>query len=293
MVEDKTVIAEAGSYSYAQVTTAKKACLIQYSGASLGKRYVLNHDSIIGRVPPVDLIINEPTVSKKHARFSFVGSKVSVEDLQSSNGTYVNDIKINARTELNDGDIIRVGNVLLKFFANDNADNIFMDKIYRMATIDAGTQIFNKKYLLESLDAEFKFAKVYQKPLSLIMYDLDFFKKVNDVYGHNAGDFILKETASLVKGAIRKEDIFGRFGGEEFCIVLPNTELKIAVELAERLRSIIEAHVFNFESNTIKQTVSIGVCQQNSHHESVPQFMEDVDKKLYDSKHNGRNRVSY
>lgn len=293
MVEDKTVIAEAGSYSYTKVPSSKRACLIQYSGASLGKRYVLNHDSVIGRVPPVDLIINEPTVSKKHAKFSFTGNRVSVEDLQSSNGTYINDVKIGTRTELNDGDIIRVGNVLLKFFANDNADNIFMDKIYRMATIDAGTQIFNKKYLLESLDAEFKFAKVYQKPLSLIMYDLDFFKKVNDVYGHNAGDFILKETASLVKSAIRKEDVFGRFGGEEFCVLLPNTELKVAVELAERLRAMIEAHTFNFESQSIKQTVSIGVCQQSNQHQSVQEFMEDVDKKLYDSKHNGRNRVSY
>ena len=73
----------------------------------------------------------------------------------------------------------------------------------------------------------------------------------------------------------------------------PHINIKIAVELAERLRAIIEAHVFNFESNSIKQTVSIGVCQQSPHHEGVPQFMEDVDKKLYDSKHNGRNRVSY
>ena len=175
---------------------------------------------------------------------------------------------------------------------DNNIDNIFADKIYRMATIDGGTQTFNKKYLLESLDSEFKYSRTHGQPLTMIYFDLDHFKKVNDTYGHNAGDFILKETATVVKSLIRKEDVFCRFGGEEFVILLPNTEAKTAYETAERIRLKMESHTFKFESHDLKQTASFGVSQLNASMTEPKHLLDDADRKLYKSKQNGRNQVT-
>ena len=162
--------------------------------------------------------------------------------------------------------MVRLGTILFKFFANENIDGIIHDKIYRMATIDAGTQIFNKKYLLETIKSEFKYSKSYNLDLSIIYYDLDHFKKVNDNYGHAAGDQILKEGSEVIKSSLRKNDILCRFGGEEFIVILPNTKLDKAAELAERIRVAIENHVFELEDEQKKsvkhrQTISLGVSQ--------------------------------
>ena len=161
-----------------------------------------------------------------------------------------------------------------------------------MATIDGGTQTFNKQYLLESLDSEFQFSKTYGRPLSVIYFDLDHFKKVNDTYGHNAGDFILSELSKLVKSIVRKDDIFCRFGGEEFVILLPNTDARTAYDSAERIRKTVEENIFNTEGHSLKQTVSLGVSQLQPSMNTPKDFLEDADKKLYQSKQNGRNQVT-
>ncbi|MCX6129877.1 MAG: GGDEF domain-containing protein [Proteobacteria bacterium] len=237
MADDKTIIADPGSSIF---SSPKKtaACLVQYSGTNLGKRYILDQkETVVGRSPTVEIVVNEQSVSRAHAQCQQQDDDIYVADLGSSNGTYVNDKKITGRQILRDGDIIRLGNIVFKFFAQGNVENVFHDKIYRMATIDAGTNIFNKKYLIEALETEVKFSKAYSRPLSIIYFDLDFFKKVNDTYGHGVGDIILKETSTLVKSMVRKSDIFCRYGGEEFVILLPSTDAKTAYELAERIRS--------------------------------------------------------
>lgn len=302
MSDDKTIIAESPNLTILQGGPKRKnACLVQYSGAKLGKRYPLTEtQNVVGRSPTVQVIINEASVSRQHARFLLVGDGVTVEDMGSSNGTFVNDVRAEGAALLKDGDIVRLGTVLLKFFAHDNVDSIMHDKIYRMATIDAGTQIFNKQYLLDALESEFKFSKTYARELSIIIYDLDHFKPVNDTYGHNAGDFVLRESAALVKAAVRKDDILGRFGGEEFVIILPNTEAKTATELAERIRQKHEAHTFpiEYEDGASKkriahrQTISMGVAQLKASIPTTKDLLEVADKKLYTSKQSGRNRVT-
>lgn len=293
MSDDKTIIADPAGMTVYNPPKRIRACLVQYSGTNLGKRYVLDaSEMVVGRAPTANILINEQSVSRNHAKCYQVGDNIEIEDLGSSNGTHINDQRIGSRTMLRDGDIIRFGTILFKYFAHDNIENVFHDKIYRMATIDAVTQTFNKKYLTESLDAEFKFARSYGRDLSVLYFDLDFFKKVNDVYGHNAGDFILKETASLVKSVIRKDDIFCRFGGEEFVVLLPNTNAKVAFDLSERIRATIERHIFKFESKRIEQTISIGVSQLTKDMNEPKDLLADADRKLYLSKANGRNRVT-
>ncbi len=301
MSEDKTIIADNPALTVLQAGKRQNACVVQYNGAKLGKRYPLTDQSnIIGRAPESHILINETSVSRRHASLNIVGDKVQVQDLGSSNGTFVNDVKTEGQVTLRDGDMIRLGAILLKFYAHDNVDSVMHDKIYQMATIDAGTKIFNKQYLLDTLESEFKFSRTYGRELSIIYYDLDHFKPVNDNYGHNAGDFILRESAQLVKSAVRKDDILGRFGGEEFVIILPNTDVKTAHDLAERIRQKHESFIFPIEydkngskqSVSHKQTISIGIAQLTSQHQTPKELLEAADQKLYTSKKTGRNKVT-
>ena len=301
MSGDETIIANPGEMSILQKPARRAACLVQYSGSNLGKRYSLDSDSItVGRSPKADICLDEPSVSRSHSKFIINGGLISIEDLGSSNGTYVNDKKLKTVLQLNDQDIIRLGNILFKFFANENIDGIVHDKIYRMATIDAGTELYNKKYLLDTLKSEFKFSKAYKQPLSIIYYDLDHFKRVNDTYGHSAGDQVLKEASKLIKQTLRKTDVLCRFGGEEFIVILPNTEQDKAVDLAERLRIVMENKIFDLTTEVDdakkicqhRQTISLGVAQLNSQMESELELLEVADKMLYMSKNSGRNKVT-
>jgi diguanylate cyclase (GGDEF)-like protein len=125
---------------------------------------------------------------------------------------------------------------------------------------------------------------------------LDHFKKVNDTLGHNGGDVVLRETASICKGAIRKNDVLGRYGGEEFVIILPDTDQRTAAELAERLRIAVEGHVFKIDvdgrSVNHRQTMSMGVSQLTPDMQTMESFLESADRKLYQSKQTGRNKVT-
>lgn len=301
--DDKTLIAELNHTELRRQTQKKStACLVQYNGNALGKRYtLLDNDVKIGRSPDADITIGEASVSRIHARIIQRENLITIEDTGSANGTYINDQKINSETPLNDRDMLRLGAVILKFFSSDNMDGYVQDQIYRKATIDVGTQVYNKLYLLESLAAEFNQSKQSGRLLSLIYYDLDHFKKVNDNFGHNAGDQVLKESTQIVKNMIRKDDILGRFGGEEFIIVLPNTDLNTAYELGERTRQACENYLFQLDvidsDGTRKkvphrQTFSVGITQLDSSMNSPKDLLESADKKLYKSKQTGRNKVT-
>ena len=125
-----------------------------------------------------------------------------------------------------------------------------------------------------------------------MMLDIDHFKKINDTYGHLAGDFVLKEIAKIIKDSIRKSDICGRFGGEEFVIVLPNTKLSGAMKLAERIRETIQNHTFDFNGKKINVTVSIGITSVGVN-DSYESLISRADEALYEAKEKGRNRIEY
>jgi len=299
MNDEKTIITDAITIPVSGDDTKKKhACLVQCNGASLGKRYQLDGEKItLGRSPDSGIILNEGSVSRLHAVFHVIGQLVTISDEGSSNGTFVNGERVEGVVTLGDQDMIRVGSILFKFFADDNIDLMIHDKFYRMATIDAGTEVFNKQYLIESLASELKDSKTYERPLCVIYFDLDHFKRVNDLYGHNMGDRILKESAGVVKKVLRKDDVFARFGGEEFIVVLPNTTLDAAGKLAERVRKSMEEHRFeikteNGETINHTQTVSIGVSRLEPHMNTHEELLESADRKLLNSKRTGRNKIT-
>ena len=302
-IGDKTVVASDVDLTiYADQEKRNVASLIQYSGEKVGKCYHLDisEDGAtlrLGRSAESDICVEDNGVSRKHLQLAVREGDILAKDLDSANGTFLNDVCIEGEVILKDGDFLRLGTVLLKYFNQDNLDGIIQDKIYRMATIDSGTQTFNKKYILDTLESELRSHHNRRIPLSIIYFDLDHFKQVNDTYGHNAGDLVLKETAKIVSEVIRKDDTLGRFGGEEFVVVLPNTDLEICKSLAERIRRAIATHNYlltqdDGEEVNHKQTVSLGVYQLDDTITTVEKFLEQADRRLYLSKSSGRNRVT-
>jgi two-component system cell cycle response regulator len=270
-----------------------EACLVVIYGWEMGKKFNLDQPSIvIGRSSRTDIPIDQESVSRNHAKIINEDGQYVMRDLGSTNGTYIND-RLTEESTLRDGDFIKIGRTIFKFLTGSNIENAYHEEIYRLTTVDGLTQVYNKRYFMDTLDREMSRAARYKRPLALVMFDIDFFKDVNDSYGHIAGDFILKQLATLVKENVRREDVMARYGGEEFIMLLPETDLPDAMASAEKLRGLVESHEFTFEDNIIAVTVSVGVAfidAQGELPDSVD-FIKMADEKMYLSKHAGRNQV--
>lgn len=266
--------------------------IIVLHGNNLGKRFEIKGNQILitGRSSKCDIPIAEDNVSRQHAKVYRRNNQFVIEDLGSTNGTFVNTKRIEIQA-LNDGDIILIGNSILKFISGSNFEHKYHKELYRLATIDGLTQILNKSFFQSKLVEEFSRAKRYKRELSFILLDLDHFHKLNNTYGHLAGDFVLRNVASLISKNLRKEDFFGRYGGEEFAILLPEIVLDNAMILAEKLRSIVEHTKFAFEKEKIAITTSVGVSTMTDAISTETQLVKKADEVLYKAKSNGRNRV--
>jgi diguanylate cyclase (GGDEF)-like protein len=219
---------------------------------------------------------------------------MKLTDLNSSNGTYVNDKRLEPGfpVDLSKEDMIRMGNMILKFLPAGELEILFYGNLGSAAHHDPMTGIYNKGYLMEALEAEFKRAKALHTDFSLLFFDLDHFKKVNDNYGHDAGDYVLKEFARLVRtNFLKPKDVFARYGGEEFVILLSKTNGVAAGELAEKIRAAIETNAFIYEGKRLPITTSLGVAELRTDIESAPTLLKLADKALYAAKTGGRNRV--
>jgi len=275
----------------AEKPVAKEACLVVIYGAELGKKYNIEASSmIIGRSSKCDVQIDQESVSRNHCKLINTGKAVMVRDLGSTNGTYVNDSPVDEHV-LHDGDLIKIGRTIFKFLTGGNIENSYHEEIYRLTTVDGLTQVHNKRYFMEVLEREISRSHRYGRELSLIMFDIDHFKKINDSYGHLAGDHVLKQLASTVKGRIRREDIMARYGGEEFAIILPEIDSANARQFAEKIRQLVEKTVFTFEQTDIPVTISIGVATSTPDVNAPEEFIKLSDEKLYEAKHRGRNCV--
>lgn len=270
---------------------AKEACLVVIYGLELGKKFNLTRPQmIIGRSSKADVQIDQEAVSRNHCKILNTGNAVLLRDMGSTNGTYVNDEMIDEYV-LRDGDFIKVGRCIFKFLSGSNIENAYHEEIYRLTTIDGLTQIFNRRYFVETLEREIGRALRYRRELSLIMFDVDRFKLVNDTHGHLAGDYVLKHLASVIRARIRREDVLARYGGEEFGIVLPEIDHYNAMQFAEKVRRLIEQADFRFEDVVIPVTVSVGVASLRGEVEDVLEFVKVADENLFAAKEAGRNRV--
>lgn len=276
-------------------TTNREACLVHIypTGPGMGARYPLSdRPVVIGRGSEVDVRIQDHSVSRRHARVQPGADGYYAVDLQSTNGTYVNDVPA-SMCKMKDGDYLRVGNCIYRFLAGGNIESEYHEEIYRLTIVDGLTEVHNKRYLMEFLDRELARSARYNRPLSLLIFDLDRFKSINDNLGHLGGDFTLRELATCVKAGIRKEELFARYGGEEFAVVLPEVTAEGALAIAERLRKRVEEHPFQFDDKPYQITISIGVASTNGDESLTPiELIRQADEKLFQAKREGRNRVA-
>jgi diguanylate cyclase (GGDEF)-like protein len=260
----------------------------------LGKRFVLDRNQIgIGRGADNVIVLEGDSVSRRHAQIERRSNRWYVVDHGSTNGTYLNEEQIVREAPLNNSDRLKVGPTILKFLSGADAEAKYHEEIYRMTIVDGLTQIHNKRYLYEALEREVLRARRHERPLSILMFDIDFFKRVNDQYGHLAGDYVLRELARVVQGRIRRDEVFARYGGEEFVIALPETPLEGAVSLAQNLRARIAEHTFVFQNERIPVTISIGAAVLANEDKTATDLVQRADEKLYEAKRGGRNRVCY
>jgi two-component system cell cycle response regulator len=293
MPDEKTRMFEPPAASLAG-ESRDRAYLIVLAGSAVGEMYKIEGDrTIIGRSGKAQVRLIDDGISREHAEILIEGGQVVLHDLGSTNGTFCNGIKVDRRP-LVDGDKILVGSTtILKFTYHDNLDEVFQRQMYESSLRDGLTKAFNKKYFTDRLESEFTFAVRHGASLALVLFDIDHFKKVNDTYGHAAGDLVLTELSALLMLSLRTEDVFARCGGEEFGVIGRGSDRAQGQVIAERMRRAVEARQFVYEGKVIPVTISLGVAAlPDAGIKDSAALTVAADQALYRSKQGGRNRVS-
>lgn len=263
--------------------------------SSIGKQWLLAEgEMVIGRSSENSIVVDDRSLSRNHARISVVGNEVSVMDMNSTNKTFVNSQALPPLVphRLKNNDQIKTGNVVFKFLEKGNLEAATMQAMNDRASKDRLTGAFNRASLQDKAPEAVKKAESLNEALSVVVFDIDFFKKINDTYGHPGGDYVLTELSKVVANkVVRSNDFFARYGGEEFVIILSGGSEKQALEVGERLRATVEGHPFVYESKPIKVTISVGVATLEGK-ETWEELFKRGDTALYMSKQNGRNRVT-
>lgn len=294
--ERETVVTVVTSNKQQQVLEPTgAACLVVYYGQQIGRRFFLDKpELVIGRSDTTDVRVDQDSVSRQHASIKLESHRYMLQDLGSTNGTFINDMQIEKRA-LQDGDLIRIGQTIFKYLSGSNIETKYHEEIYHLAATDGLTGAHNHRFFLEALEHELYRSVRYERWLSLIMIDIDHFKKLNDTRSHLAGDDVLRRVGKIIGQKLRREDVFARYGGEEFAILLPEIDLEGAAQVAEKTRMLVEQYPFEFDNATFSVTISLGVSSTDgkSKDMNVTQFIAQADAKLYEAKHSGRNCVRY
>jgi diguanylate cyclase (GGDEF)-like protein len=269
--------------------------LIVLSGINVGQVFNLNTPKVsIGRDDNSDIQVLDAGISRNHAiiRQNKDGSYL-ITDAGSRNGTFCNNKRVSDSYQLNDGDKIQIGVMtILKFAYTDDPEANYAQAMYEAAHHDGLTGVFNRRYFEDRLKTDFTYALRHNIHLSLLILDLDHFKKVNDSYGHPAGDQVLKEFAELVGKITRVDDVLSRFGGEEFTVLCKHTDLMKASILGERIRYEVSTFYFIANQHKLKLTTSVGIAALPDRDIRTPEEMVvAADDALYKAKERGRNCV--
>ncbi len=274
-------------------TSRDQAYLIVLAGSAMGEMFkIVRPQTIIGRGQTAHVRMMDDGISREHCEIQVEGDSMILHDLGSTNGTFCRGLRVD-RHVLEDGDKILVGSsTVLKFTYHDSLDEVFQRQMYESALRDDLTKTFNKKYFTDRLESEFAFAMRTKADLSLVVFDLDHFKSINDTHGHPAGDQVLSDMAQVVAALIRAEDVFARVGGEEFAVICRGADCVHGRAVAERVRQCVAGHKFIVDDKNIPVAVSAGVA-------SIPEariadaqaLIAAADQALYEAKRTGRNCV--
>jgi diguanylate cyclase (GGDEF)-like protein len=264
--------------------------------ADFGKHFVLERKrTTIGREKANDIALSDGKVSKAHCEISVIRSSRGVEqisllDLDSTNGTYVNGEAV-VQATLKAGDKIQAGSTILQLSYSDEIEREYHAKLFDFAARDALTGLYNKRFIYNELENYCRIARRSNRAFSIIMLDIDDFKGINDRYGHLSGDEYLKQLAGLIRSSLRDQDLAGRIGGEEFLVVLPETAIDGALQLAVRIRKSVESFVLSLQKQEIRTTISAGVCQYERGLKDINELLGLADQAMYEAKKSEKNKV--
>ena len=282
-----------------------RAVLTTSTGTDTGRVLTIATGDVVtlGRDATCTYRFDDPSVSSLHARIVIIGSQHMFADNKSTNGTFVNEVRITEPVHLKNGDQIRLGpKITLRFALLDEDEEEALKRVYEAALYDGLTHVFNRKHLEERLDAEVAFAVRHETELSVAILDIDFFKRVNDTYGHPAGDAVLKHVAQTLMRTLRTEDLLARYGGEEFVVVARGIPISGACVAAERLRHAVATSPISWAHHApgaatptelqLSVTSSAGVASLRCCDvKDKATLLRIADQRLYQAKQNGRNRV--
>ncbi len=262
-----------------------------------GEQFVLDRSLVVGRSKSNDIQVDDSGMSKSHCRFEVMGDSLTLEDLGSTNGTFIDreKLKPHSPVTLTANCSIRMGSTVFMFYKAGSVEASKVSAVFKEAYLDPLTGALNKRALLEKGPELIEKTLERGDPLALLMFDIDFFKKINDEHpgGHMAGDYVLKEMTALIQNKIiRSDDLFTRFGGEEFVLLLAGVNPKVGMEIAERVRREVEAYPFTYGGVRIPVTVSIGVTTHMDQ-EKLDDLLQRADQGLYAAKNAGRNRCEF
>jgi diguanylate cyclase (GGDEF)-like protein len=273
----------------------RRPLLFVIQGPLLGSVFpIKGHQALIGRAIDADVILGDESISRMHAQLTLDAEGAVIEDLNSQGGTFVNEQPAIGPVRLSDGDQVRFGRAtLVKFSLVDTIEENAMLTLFELTLRDPLTRIYNRRYFDRRLHEEFSFARRQKTALSLLLIDIDLFKRVNDRYGHPVGDMVLELVATSVQKVLRPEDVLARYGGEEFVVIARDASLENAEILAQRVRRHILALSVPIPGTAIRVTASVGVATMtpDTPYPSCEELVVAVDLAMYQAKHLGRNRV--
>jgi two-component system cell cycle response regulator len=295
--EDETIAVSASRKSQEIVPPVllQRTVVKVLTGLEAGRVHVVVTDTVVvGRGAGCDLRIDDSSLSRQHCRFQRVNGAYLVEDLGSRNGTMVNGLRISGPQVLEDGALVQLAaGTIIMFSQQEDLEVQAEQRLYASAVLDPLTGLHNRRHLDARLKSEFAFASRHQTPLSILLVDIDHFKKVNDTHGHPGGDAALRALAERLQKTVRTEDICARYGGEEFAIVARGIETSGAALLGERLRETTERIRLVHEDKTIAFTISVGAATMSRERifDTAQAVLKAADDALYRAKAGGRNRV--
>ena len=268
--------------------------LVTICGANLGSKTELDpaRAYVLGRDIAADMVLDDDSVSRTHCRLLRDGGVWRVEDLGSTNGTYVDDVVVEGSKALRDGAFIKVGSTIFKFLSANNVEAAYHEEIYRMAIFDGLTQIHNRRYFEEFTERELARCRRHRRPLSLLLFDVDHFKQINDNFGHLSGDHVLHTMANVVRDRIRREELFARYAGDEFVIVLPESEGPDSAKFGQMIVELVHATEYTFDGQQLPVSISLGAAGLSDEMRSPAELLAAADAALYRAKQKGRNCVS-
>ena len=262
------------------------------SGERVGTRCLLDAPLLVGRDPSAGLRLRDAGISWHHARFEIRDDGcVHVVDLGSTNGTRVNDRKVD-ESVLVHGDCVEVGSTLLRLEMADGVEATFHDELDKLLNQDDLTGLVNRRRWDSEATLVFEAAQARRRPLVLLLMDLDGVKRINDTHGHHFGAYTIAEAGRLIGRIAGRRGIAARIGGDEFAVILADTDAETGVDIAHEIRDAIRQHKFELEGIAIHPAISIGVSALAPEVPDLASLVRRADAALYRAKSAGRDRVS-